>query len=99
MDKNVLKNISYGLYVIGWQDEIKGGCIVNTVMQINSEPLTIALSINHDNYSNEIIKKTRKFSISILKENSNPQIIGEFGYKSSKKTNKFTNFDFVRHIL
>ena len=45
MDKNVLKNISYGLYVIGWQDEIKGGCIVNTVMQITSEPLLLLLAL------------------------------------------------------
>ena len=81
MEKNVLKNLSYGLYVIGAQDTKNVGCIVNTVFQITSSPLMIAVSINHDNYTNEIIKKTKKFSISILSEDTNPEIIGTFGHR------------------
>ena len=94
MDRNVLKNLSYGMFVIGAKDDKNVGCIVNTVFQITSNPITIAVSINHDNYTNKIIKKTNKFSISILKENSNPQIIGTFGYQSSKDVDKFKNIDF-----
>ena len=94
MEKNVLKNLSYGLYVIGAQDTKNVGCIVNTVFQITSSPLMIAVSINHDNYTNEIIKKTKKFSISILSEDTNPEIIGTFGYKSSKDIDKFANFKY-----
>ena len=95
MDKNVLKNLSYGLYVIGTKEEKNCGCIVNTVMQITSNPLTIAVSINHANYTNEIIKKTKKFSVSILKEDTNPEIIGTFGYKSSKDVDKFADFNYA----
>ena len=94
MDKNVLKNLSYGMYVVGANDDKFVGCIVNTVVQITSNPMTIAVSINHDNYTNEIIKKTNKFSVSILEENSNPEIIGTFGYKSSREVDKFSNFDY-----
>ena len=94
MDRNVLKNLSYGMFVIGAKDDKNVGCIVNTVFQITSKPNTIAVSINHDNYTNKIIKKTNKFSISILKENSNPQIIGTFGYQSSKDVDKFKDIDF-----
>lgn len=93
MDKNVLKNLSYGMYVIGTKDNKHVGCIANTVVQITSNPITIAISINHDNYTNEIIKKSNKFSISILSENSNPEIIGTFGYLSSKDVDKFEKFE------
>ena len=65
MDKNILKNISYGMYVVGTKDDKNVGCVVNTVVQITSNPVTIAVSINHNNYTNEFIKKTNSFSISI----------------------------------
>lgn len=94
MDRNVLRNLSYGMYIIGAKDDRNVGCVVNTVVQITSNPTIIAVSINHDNYTNEIIKKTKKFSISILDEEVNPEIIGTFGYKSSRDIDKFENFDY-----
>ena len=89
MNKNVLKNLSYGMYVIGCKDDRNVGCIANTVVQITSNPMILAISINHDNYTNEIIKKINKFSISILSENSNPEIIGTFGYSSTAASTIF----------
>jgi len=94
MDKNVIRSLSYGMYVVGAKDDKLVGCVVNTVVQITSDPITIAVSINHDNYTNEIIKKTNKFSISILGEEVNPEIIGNFGYKSSRDTDKYENVDY-----
>ena len=58
-------------------------------MQITSEPATIAVSINHSNYTNQCIKGNGHFAISILGENSNPGIIGTFGFKSGRDHNKF----------
>ena len=63
-------------------------------MQITSSPSVIAVSINHDNYTNKCIKEKNTFAVSILKEDSNPNIIGEFGFKSSKDVNKFENIDY-----
>ena len=94
MDKNVLKNLSYGLYVIGAKGDKNCGCIINTVFQITSNPTVIAVSINHNNYTNQIIKQSKKFSISILKETTNPEVIGIFGYHSSKDMDKFAQFDY-----
>ena len=95
MDNKVLRNISYGMYIIGAKDDRPVGCIANTVFQITSDPKTIAVSINHDNYTNEIIKKTGTFSVSILDESTNPEIIGTFGYKSSRDINKYENIDTI----
>lgn len=90
MDKKVLRNLSYGVYVVTSKDEDKNvGCIVNSVMQVTSDPMTVVVSINHDNHTNRCIKKTNKFAISILKETSDARIIGEFGFKTSRNNDKF----------
>lgn len=95
MDKKVLRNLSYGLYVITSKEENKNvGCIANSVIQVTSNPVTILVSINHDNYTNKIIKETNKFGVSILKETSNQKIIGTFGFKSSKDINKFEEIEY-----
>ena len=58
-------------------------------LQITSEPATIAVSINHDNYTNACIEKTGKFAIAVLSEESDPGLIGTFGFQSGKDVNKF----------
>ncbi len=90
MNKNVFRNLSYGVYVISTWDEGRAtGCTANSAMQITSSPATIAVSINHDNHTNACIKDTGRFSISILSEKSDPMIIGTFGFYSGKEKNKF----------
>lgn len=94
MDNKILRDLTYGVYVIGSLDGTrKVGCIANSVMQITSNPASIAISINHDNYTNECIKKCNKFSVSILNEESNPNIIGTFGFSSSRESDKYQEFD------
>lgn len=88
--ENVLRDLSYGMYVISTKDGVKDvGCIANTVVQITSDPKTVIVSLNHDNYTNEVIKRTRHFGVSILTEKTDPNIIGTFGYKSSRDVDKF----------
>lgn len=90
MNMNVLWNISYGVYIISAMDGNRPtGCIVNSVMQVTATPATIAVSINHDNFTNECIRKTNRFAISILLEDTDPSIIGTFGFSSGKNVNKF----------
>ncbi|MBQ2986807.1 MAG: flavin reductase [Tyzzerella sp.] len=90
MNKNAFRNLSYGVYVVSTLDgDRPTGCVANSAMQITSEPATIAVSINHDNYSNACIEKTGKFAISILTEESDPGLIGIFGFQSGKDVNKF----------
>lgn len=93
MDKKVLRNLSYGVYVVTTKDDEKDvGCVANSVMQVTSNPATVAVSINHDNYTNKCVKKSKTFAVSILKNTSDPKIIGEFGFKTSKETDKFKDF-------
>lgn len=95
MDKKVLRNLSYGVYVVTSKDNDRNvGCIANSIMQVTSNPSTVAISINHDNYTNKNIKENKKFGISILKEDSDAKIIGTFGFKTSKDINKFEDINF-----
>ena len=95
MDKKVLRNLSYGVYVVTSKDKDKNvGCIANSIMQVTSNPSVIAVSINHDNYTNKVIKENNKFGVSILKETTDAKIIGTFGYKSSKDNDKFDGINF-----
>ena len=90
MNTNVLRNLSYGVYVVSSMDgERPVGCTANSIMQITSDPATVAASINHDNYTNGCIKKTGRFSVAILSEECDPSLIGHFGFQSSKDVNKY----------
>lgn len=90
MNKNALWQLSYGVYVIStWDNGRPTGCTANSAMQITSDPATIAVSINHDNYTNSCIQENGKFAISILGEHTDPGIIGVFGFKSGRDCNKF----------
>ncbi len=94
VNNDVFRNFSYGVYVVSTLDGTRPtGCVANSIMQITSSPATFAVSMNHDNYTNACIKKTRKFAISILSEQSNSDLIGIFGFQSGKDVNKFEGVD------
>ena len=95
MDNTALYNLSYGVYVITtWGEGKATGCTANSAMQITSTPATIAISINHDNYTNKCIKDTGIFAVNILGENVDPIIIGSFGFRSGKDVDKFKTCNF-----
>lgn len=90
MNKSALYQLSYGVYVIStWDKGRATGCTANSAMQITSSPATVAVSINHDNYTNQCIKETKRFTVSILGENTDPSVIGTFGFYSGKDTDKY----------
>ena len=96
MNKNAFRNLSYGVYIISTLDgERATGCVANSVMQITSSPATIAVSMNHDNYTNSCIKNSGKFAVSILTEESYPELIGRFGFQSGKEVNKFDGIEAI----
>lgn len=90
MNPNAFRTLSYGVYVVSaWDNGRPTGCTANSAMQITSDPATIAVSINHNNYTNQCIARSGYFAISVLSEESDPSIIGTFGFQSGKDVNKF----------
>ncbi|MDR0851692.1 MAG: flavin reductase family protein [Clostridiales Family XIII bacterium] len=86
MDKSALMKLSYGLYVLGVKNgDGFGGCIVDAVAQISqSDPPNVVLGSNLRNYSNELIKKTGVFTLSILGVDVDPFVIANFGFQSAR---------------
>jgi flavin reductase (DIM6/NTAB) family NADH-FMN oxidoreductase RutF len=60
-------------------------------MQITAEPPTIAVSINRKNYTHELISTAKKFTISILDEETPMSLIGTFGFKCGRDINKMVH--------
>ncbi len=95
MNTNALYNISYGLYVVCSKkgDKINGQ-IVNTVMQVCSNPIMISVAINKNNYTHEMIKASKIFTASILSRETPLSFIGNFGFKSGMEIDKFQDVNY-----
>ena len=96
MDKKTMSKLSYGLYIIGTKDRDRNvGCVVTTVSQATSDPVTVTLCVNKENYTNACIKKTGSFSVSILAQNFQINTLRIFGFSSSRDKDKFSNAPFA----
>lgn len=94
MDKKILRDISYGMYLVTTKGHKMSGCIINTLTQITSESPIISISLNKDNYTNQMIKESKQLAISILSEETKNDLIGLFGFKSSKDVDKFDKIEY-----
>lgn len=95
MDLTVLYNLTYGLYVTGaFKDGHAMGCVVNTCFQITSENPLLAVSLNKTNDTLGAIRENKRFSLSILAEDSDPALIGRFGFMHSSETDKYDGFGY-----
>lgn len=95
MDITALFNLTYGLYIVGAMDGDRPvGCVINTCFQVTAENPILAISMNKNNYTLEVIKKTKKFSLSILDEQTDPTIIGTFGFQSSRTADKYADYGY-----
>ena len=90
-----LFKISYGLYIVSSGNSVKGnGFISNAVFQVTAEPPKFAACCNKDNYTATLIKESKAFSISVLRQDAGADVIGKFGYKSGKDFNKMEGTSF-----
>ena len=94
-----VNKISYGLYVITSvaKDGRINGQIGNTVFQITSTPMCVAVGINKNNYTYELIKESGVFVINVLKQ-SQIDLVPVFGLKSGREVNKFENVKYHKSI-
>lgn len=95
MDKKILRQLSYGVYAIGVRDNGRPcGCIVNTVFQVTSENPIVAVSMNKNNYTWELIEKNKNFSVSILSEQTRKEVIQKLGFSSGRDNDKYEGIDY-----
>jgi flavin reductase (DIM6/NTAB) family NADH-FMN oxidoreductase RutF/rubredoxin len=93
MNKKALYNFSYGLFVLtAHKDGKDNGCIINTGMQLTSNPYRICISVNKDNLTHDMIMDTRKFTLSVLSQEAEFELFTRFGFQSGRNVDKFAGF-------
>ncbi len=90
IEKTAMYKLTYGLFVLTTTDgEKQNGCIVNTVSMITDNPKRITVYVNKANYSEELLRKTGVFNVSVLTESAPFDIFKRFGFASGRDTDKF----------
>ena len=90
MNNKALYTISYGLYIVAARKGDKlNGQIANTVIQVCSEPVKIAVTLNKGNLTHDMVSETKTFTASVLSTEAPLSFIGTFGFKSGRDIDKF----------
>ncbi len=97
MDTKVMQKLSYGLFVLTAKDgEKDNGCIINTAVQVTSEPNRITIAVNKGNFTHDMVKKTGCFNVSILSEAAKFGTFQHFGFQSGRDTDKTVGITYKR---
>lgn len=92
IEKEAMYKLTYGLFVLTTTDgEKQNGCIVNTVSMITDNPKRITVFVNKANYTEELLRKTGVFNVSVLTEQTPFEIFKQFGFASGRDTDKLAN--------
>ena len=90
MDTKAMYKLSYGLFVCtAVKGEKKNGCIINTAIQVASDPNRISIAVNKANYTHDMIKETGKCNISVLSAEAKFDTFKHFGFQSGRDVDKF----------
>ena len=93
MDKKAMYQLSYGLFVLTSAVEGKdNGCIINTGIQVTSEPNRISIAVNKANFTRELIQKSGRFNLSVLSEAADFDTFRRFGFQSGRDVDKFADY-------
>lgn len=92
--QSALFKISYGLFIVTSVkgEKINGQC-ANTVFQITSDPMRVALGINKSNLTYEFIQESGLVGITVLGENGH-DLVRRFGYSTGRDKDKFAGLEY-----
>ena len=90
MDQKALFRIEYGLYLVATRDG-KGdnGAILNSVVQVTSTPARVAVTVNNQSFTHELILKTGILNLCPLSEKTPFSVFQRFGMQSGRTVDKF----------
>lgn len=91
IDPKVFGLLSYGMYVVASFRQGKlNGQIADVVFQVAAEPPLVAVSINCQNLTHELISGSRRFTVSVLEKDTPLKFIGTFGFKCGRDVEKYS---------
>ncbi len=95
MNLKAMHRISYGLYIVASKrGESLNGQAANALIQVSSDPVTIVAGLNKQNLTHEYIAQEGRLSVSILEQDTPISLIGHFGFRSGRDTDKFSGVNF-----
>ncbi|AAB90418.1 ferric-chelate reductase [Archaeoglobus fulgidus] len=95
MDVEAFYKISYGLYIVTSESNgRKCGQIANTVFQLTSKPVQIAVCLNKENDTHNAVKESGAFGVSVLELETPMEFIGRFGFRKSSEFEKFDGVEY-----
>ncbi len=96
-DMSALFRIGYGLYVVTTNDGRRdNGCIVNTVTQVTNTPNRVAVTINKENYTHNIVEQTGIMNVNCLSVDAPFSVFENFGFRSGRNSDKFEGWETLR---
>lgn len=97
MDNAVMYKLTYGLFVLTAKDGDKdNGCIINTAMQVTGDPNRIIIVVNKQNYTHDMIMKTKAFNVSLINTEADFDLFKHFGFQSGRDVDKMAGISFSR---
>ncbi|MBR3316534.1 MAG: flavin reductase [Atopobiaceae bacterium] len=100
MDPRALYKFQSGLSVVSAQagDDV-GACVINTGLQLTSEPLQIEVVVNKKNHTEGVISKAGHFALIVVTEAADMLYIGRFGFRTSADYDKFAGIEHNTTVL
>ncbi len=97
MNNAAMFKLTYGLFVLTAKDGDKdNGCIINTAMQVTAEPNRIIIVVNKQNYTHDMIMKTKEFNVSMIDTEADFELFKHFGFQSGRDVDKMSDVSFSR---
>ena len=91
--RKALQNMVYGMYLLTTREgEQDFGCLVNTAIQVSSSPDRIAVCVVKSNATHDVLQRSGIFNLSGIREEAPMELFRNFGMRSSRKADKFSQF-------
>lgn len=93
MDTKALRNLTYGLFLLTARENGRdNGCIINTAIQVASDPTRISIAVIKKNLTCDMILRTGSFNVSAVSTAAGFDLFRHFGMQSGRDVDKFADF-------
>ena len=90
MNNRAMHKLTDGLFVLSaFQYGKMNGCIINTAIQVTSNPNRISVAVNKSNLTHDLIMETGMFNLSVISEDANFKLFERFGFQTGRDVDKF----------
>lgn len=98
MSRTPLHALPYGLCVLAvYAPQAEEGrrdnaCIINTAVQVASEPVRLAVSVSQQTLTHEILQVTGMATLSVISQRADYALFQRFGLQSGRQIDKFAAY-------